>query len=485
MLRHVYQFRNGRWSDRLTPFAIGVVGVAAISAAIGAITHIGGGVPPLSAAYLLFVLWMAARYGWWPAFWTAVLSSLVYDFFFVPPALSFVPLTAEDWEEAVMLLVFALAGGRITASIASRMAEAAARARESGSLYDLAVTGLNDPEGLSMLSNLCERAREVGQLTTISLVEVRAGEARTVAGDELSEDQLHEARHAYEQGTDPYPGVLDGQLTRLRSHLLQAGSTFIVLPSGIAVLGLPARLPDETDRRMLAALLGLASLAINRRRMAGAMEDERHRIARDIHDDTLQTLGAIALRLDLLREEIRETRQREVMEQLLALVRDSSDRLRSMVFELRSDLLEEGLARAITAATRDQALQAGIAHRVTGHLAVEPPVEVALALYRIAQEALTNVRKHAQASRVEVSLAQEDGSLCLRIVDDGRGFEVAAATGPPTGTQGRTPRFGLRSMSERAGLVGGQLTVRSEPSQGTVLEARVPVSAGARSLMAG
>jgi signal transduction histidine kinase len=156
-----------------------------------------------------------------------------------------------------------------------------------------------------------------------------------------------------------------------------------------------------------------------------------------------------------------------------------------MVFELRSDLLEEGLATAITAATRDQACQAGIEHRVTGHITGEPPVEVALALYRIAQEALTNVRKHARASRVEVSLAQEDGSLCLRIVDDGRGFEVAAAAGLPKGTQGRTPRFGLRSMSERARLVGGQLTVRSEPAQGTVLEARVPVSAGARSVMAG
>jgi signal transduction histidine kinase len=384
-----------------------------------------------------------------------------------------------------MLLVFALAGGRITASIASRMTEAAARARESASLYDLAVTALGDREGLSMLSNLCERAREVGQLSTISLVEVRAGEARTVAGDELSEDQLHEARRAYEQGADPCPGVLDGQLTRLRSHPLLAGYAYIALPSGIAVLGLPARLPDETDCRMLAALVGMASLALNRRRMAGAMEEERHRIARDIHDDTLQSLGAITLRLDLQREEIRDTRQREVIDQLLALARDSSDRLRSMVFELRSDLLEEGLATAIMAATCDQALQAGIEHRVTGHLTAEPPFEVALAVYRIAQEALTNVRKHARASWVEVSLAEEDGALCLRVVDDGRGFEVAAAAGLPMGTQGRARRFGLRSMSERAGLVGGQLAVRSAPGQGTVLEARVPVSAGAMPLTAG
>jgi signal transduction histidine kinase len=463
-----------------------VLGVIAISVAIGAIKDIGSPVPSLSSAYLLLVLWMAARHGWWPALGTAVLSFLVYDFCFIPPYLAFIPLSARDWEDAVLLLVFALAGGRVTASIASRMAEAAARARESATLYDLAVTALRDRESISVLSNLCERARQVGQLTTISLVEVRPGEARTVAGDELSEDQLYEARRAYEERTDLGSGVVDGQLTRLRSDPSEAGSEYVVFPSGIAVLGLPARPPDETDRRLLAALLGLTSLVLDGRRMAAVMEEERDRIARDIHDDTLQALGAMALRLDLVREEIGDTRQRQVIEQLLALARDSSDRLRSIVFELRSDLLEEGLATAIRAATRDQALQAGIGHRVTGRLTAEPPIEVAVALYRIAQEALTNVRKHGQASRVEVSLAEEGGALRLRVVDDGTGFDVAAATEkPPAGTQGRTRRFGLRSMSERARLVGGQLTVRSVPGQGTVVEARVPVSARRRPLTAG
>jgi signal transduction histidine kinase len=473
-------------SKRLTPFAIGVVGVAAISVAIGAIRGLGSPVPSLNSAYLLLALWMAARHGWWPALWTAMLSFLVYDFVFIPPYHAFIPITTRDWEEAVLLLVFALAGGRFTASIASRMAEAAARARESGTLYDLALTALRDREAMSVLSNLSERARQVGQLTAISLVEVRPGEARTVAGDELSEDQLDEARRAYEERSDLGSGVLDAQLSRLRSHPPQAGFEYMVFPSGIAVIGLPARLLDETDRRLLAALLGLTSLVLDGRRMAVVMEEERERIARDIHDDTLQTLGAMALRLDLLREQIGDSCQREVIEQQLALVRDSSDRLRSIVFELRSDLLEEGLATAIRAATRDQALQAGIEHRVTGRLTAEPPVEVAVALYRIAQEALTNVRKHGQASRVEVSLGEEGGGLRLRVVDDGKGFDVAAATGRlPTGGQGRTRHFGLRSMSERARLVGGQLTVRSVPGQGTVVEARVPVSARTRPLAAG
>jgi signal transduction histidine kinase len=234
------------------------------------------------------------------------------------------------------------------------------------------------------------------------------------------------------------------------------------------------------------ALLGLTSLVLERRRTAAVMEEERERIARDIHDDTLQTLGAMALRLDLLREEIRDTRQREVIEQLLPLVRDSSDHLRTIVFELRSDLLAEGLATAIGAATRDQAAQAGFEHRVTVRLSAEPPVEVALALYRIAQEALTNVRKHGEATRVDVCLAEENGALCLRVVDDGKGFEVTATTEKlPTGARARTHRFGLRSMSERAQLVGGQLTVRSAPGQGTVVEARVPVGATARTLTAG
>jgi signal transduction histidine kinase len=464
-----------------------VVGVAAISVAIGAIRALGDPIPTLSSAYLLIVLWVAARHGWWAALWTAVLSFLVYDLVFVPPHLGLIPGSAGDWEDAVLLLAFALVGGRLTASIASCRAEASARARESGVLYDLAITALRDREGLSVLSNLLERAREVGQLTAISLVEVRPGETRTVAGDELSEDQLHEARHAYEEGgTDLGSLVLDGRLTRLRGHPPRARTDFLVLHSGVVVLGLPARRPDETDCRLMAALLGLASLVLNRRSMAAVMEEERERIARDIHDDTLQTMGALALRLDLLREEIRHPRQREVMEQLLALARDSSDRLRSIVFELRADLLEEGLATAIRAATRDQALQAGIEHRVTGRLTAEPPVEVALALYRIAQEALTNVRKHGQASRVEVSLAEESGALGLRVVDDGRGFEVAAtAERLPDGAHSQARRFGLRSMSERARLVGGQLTVQSVPGQGTVVEARVPVSTRATPLAAG
>jgi signal transduction histidine kinase len=370
--------------------------------------------------------------------------------------------------------------------IASRMAEATARARESGTLYDFAIAALRDREAIAVLSNLCERAREAGQLTAISLVEVRPGEARTLAGDELSEDQLHQARRAYEEGTDPGSGVLDCQLTELQSRPPKAGTEYVVLRGGIAVIGLPARLPDESEGRLVTALLGLTSLVLERRRTAAVMEEERERIARDIHDDTLQTLGAMALRLDLLREEIRDTRQREVIEQLLPLVRDSSDHLRTIVFELRSDLLAEGLATAIGAATRDQAAQAGFEHRVTVRLSAEPPVEVALALYRIAQEALTNVRKHGEATRVDVCLAEENGALCLRVVDDGKGFEVAAATERlPTGAQARTHRFGLRSMSERAQLVGGQLTVRSAPGQGTVVEARVPVGATARTLTAG
>jgi signal transduction histidine kinase len=329
-----------------------------------------------------------------------------------------------------------------------------------------------------VLSNLCERAREVGRLSTISVLEIGPGQARIVAGDERSEDQLREARSAYRAGTDRGSSALGGHVTRLPGPPLHEGVEYIVLSDGIVVLGVPPVGLDEADRRLLEALLGLASLLLNRRRTASAMEEERQRIARDIHDDTLQTLGAMALRLDLLREEIGDARQRAVIEQLLPLARDSSERLRSLVTELRSDLLEEGLVAALAAATRDQALQAGIEHRVSGGLITEPPPEVALAVYRIAQEALTNVRKHAGASRVELALAVECGALQLRVFDDGEGFDVAAASETPTGAPLRTRRFGLRSMSERAHLAGGQLTVRSVPGLGTVVEARVPVGAG-------
>ncbi|HEY2704061.1 MAG TPA: sensor histidine kinase [Candidatus Dormibacteraeota bacterium] len=210
--------------------------------------------------------------------------------------------------------------------------------------------------------------------------------------------------------------------------------------------------------------------------MAAAMEEERRRIARDIHDDTLQTLGAMALRLDLLCEEILDPRQRRVVEDQRELARDASERLRSIVFELRSDHLEEGLAAALRAAARDQALRAGLELRMSVRLRSEPPLEVALGLYRIAQEALTNVRKHGGASTVEVSLREDGGALCLRVVDDGGGFEVAGERA--TGLQAGARRFGLRSMRERAELAGGQLTVMSAPGQGTVVEARIPVGSG-------
>jgi signal transduction histidine kinase len=98
-----------------------------------------------------------------------------------------------------------------------------------------------------------------------------------------------------------------------------------------------------------------------------------------------------------------------------------------------------------------------------------------VALYRIVQEALTNVRKHAKASRVKLTLREADGHVTLEIEDDGRGF-----ASQPSQSQRTPTSFGLTGMAERASLIGGELSVRSTPGRGTVVTVRVPTRAEAR-----
>jgi two-component system sensor histidine kinase KdpD len=271
---------GGSLVARLAPFGAGVVGVAAVTAAIGVIRP-WFDIPALTAAYLLLVLWLGARYGWPPAVWTAVLAFGVYEWFFVPPYGTIYIGALHDAINLVLLLGFALAGGRITASIAARMARERARARESGTLYDLAVAALREPDGTAALTDLCRRARQAGRLTTMALVDMGAGDAGVVAGDALTEEQLTRARWAYEKRTDLGARLHDGELTRIRTHPAELSPACVVLPGGVAVVGIPAHDSDQADRRLLAALLGLASLLLDRRHAAVATRRARELEASD------------------------------------------------------------------------------------------------------------------------------------------------------------------------------------------------------------
>ncbi len=205
------------------------------------------------------------------------------------------------------------------------------------------------------------------------------------------------------------------------------------------------------------------------RRALAAQEDERLRIARGLHDEVGQVLTGVLLQLDSLAGVDAEERRREVAETTQA-VRQALEEVRRIGQELRPEMLEHlGLVSALTELSSKFADQSGI--EVERRFAPSLPslsAEAELTIYRVAQESLTNIARHAHAHRVEVSLQRGAESVVLRIVDDGRGFDRTASM---------NGHGGLRGMRERAVLVGGALAIKPGIPGG--VEVRLEVPAGA------
>lgn len=205
------------------------------------------------------------------------------------------------------------------------------------------------------------------------------------------------------------------------------------------------------------------------RRATDAQEAERLRIARGLHDEVGQVLTGVLLQLDAFTDAEPAGRRRQV-EETKAAVRQALEEVRRIAQELRPELLEHlGLVSALTELARKFAEQSGIDvdYRFAPNL---PHLSSAaeLAVYRVAQESLTNIARHAQASRVELTLESGAGSVVLRIADDGRGMSAAS-------TNGRNG--GLRGMREHAVLVGGALAVRPGRAAGVEVRLEVPAEA--------
>jgi len=193
------------------------------------------------------------------------------------------------------------------------------------------------------------------------------------------------------------------------------------------------------------------------RRVLRAQESERLRIAGELHDEVGQVLTGVLLQLES------EGRSEEAK----AAVRQALEEVRRIMRELRPEMLEHlGLVSALTELSRKFADQSGlvIERRFADDL---PPLsdDAELAVYRIAQESLTNVARHADASHVEVTLQAGAGSVVLRVVDDGHGLDESAAL---------NGHGGLRGMRERAMLVGGALAVKRAPDGGVEVRLEVP-----------
>ncbi|MBI2238972.1 MAG: PAS domain-containing protein [Actinobacteria bacterium] len=220
------------------------------------------------------------------------------------------------------------------------------------------------------------------------------------------------------------------------------------------------RASDETRRKLLA-------------RLVSAQEEERQRIAGDIHDDPLQKVAAVSLRLGTLRMKLTDPTLLALVEQLQQNVDVAIERLRNLLFELRPHTLDTGgLADALNEYIQQPGSGDGIEYSLENQLVDEPVGEVRDIAYRITQEALNNVRKHARAKKVDVLLQSRDGGVFIRVRDDGVGMSLQNVDGVLPG------HLGLTSMRERAELAGGSARISSAPGAGTTIEFWLPSGAG-------
>jgi signal transduction histidine kinase len=213
---------------------------------------------------------------------------------------------------------------------------------------------------------------------------------------------------------------------------------------------------DATRRRLLA-------------RLVRAQEEERQTIASDIHDDSIQVMTAVGMRLYSLRKRLSEEDQVAAVDDFARSITEATRRLRSLMFELRPPALDrEGLTAALRLYIDQTTEEDGPDYALDDRLTVEPSPEIRAVVYRIVQEALTNIRKHAQAKRVAILVESTDGGVRVRIADDGVGL--------PEGQSDRSApgHMGLSAMRERAEMAAGWWRIESAPGQGAVVEFWIP-----------
>jgi signal transduction histidine kinase len=233
----------------------------------------------------------------------------------------------------------------------------------------------------------------------------------------------------------------------------------------------------DDDLRLAETLAARAAAAVDLservsrdvvRRVVEAQELERARLARELHDETGQALTSILLGLKPLEETAATDDARSAIALLRELVVSTLQDVRRLAVELRPSALDDfGLVTAVERLVDGFRDQSALAVDLEAQLGEERlPSEVETAFYRIVQEALTNIVKHAGATRVSIVLTRRDGSVAAVVEDDGAGFDVNA-----TSEDG----LGLVGMRERIGLVGGRLRIESAHGSGTTVRAEVPL----------
>jgi nitrate/nitrite-specific signal transduction histidine kinase len=373
---------------------------------------------------------------------------------------------------------------RLAHDIGERNAELESRNAALRAVYDvsLAVSGQADPQ--QTIATILDRARELLHTDAALLaVEGTAGELRLVASSAVPGTLL---------GDEPgAPSPERAESSDLDSFLrpgrrIRVSAPVVLGDKRVGTLALASRDTrrfSPTQVETLSALATQVGLALEAARLqdelqALAVQGERERIAREMHDGLAQVLGYVNTKSQAIDELLADGRvadARAQLGQLTAAARSLYVDVREAILTLSSPVPpDRGVAAALEEYAALYAESSKLAVRyVASPEAARAPMSAAVQaeVFRIAREALTNVRKHARAGRVGISLERRDREVVLRIEDDGVGFEAALLTRGPE----KWPHFGLAGMRERAESVGGHISWTSKPGAGAVVELCVPV----------
>ena len=423
-----------------------------------------------------------------------LLRGVAYGNLYLTEKAGGVPFTDED-EELTMLL-----------------SSQAAVAIENARLYEAATRWLKQLESLNEVSNalvsetdlsrlldlVAARLRELVQarLVLIALpvssgeliVRATSGEgADALAGMRLDKDASKVGRVLARRRSERVDSMIEdlevdqevgrrlGARTGLYVPMILRDRPIGIISAHDKQVG-DARFTDE-DVRLAETFAARAAAAVDLservasdalRRVVSAQELERQRLARELHDETGQALTSILLGLKSFEDAASPEDVAAATSELRELVVSTLQDVRRLALELRPKALDDfGLVSALERLIETFREQTGIQVDLEPRLGNERlPPDVETTLYRITQEALTNVVKHARAKRVSIVLTRRDGSVTAVIEDDGRGFGER---------QTDEDGLGLLGMSERIALVDGRLNVESSPGSGTTLSIEVPV----------
>ncbi|MBS3911523.1 MAG: PAS domain S-box protein [Hydrogenophaga sp.] len=270
--------------------------------------------------------------------------------------------------------------------------------------------------------------------------------------------------------------TLHGEIVRHDGRLREVEIVVAPLPDQertfvqMVITDVTARLQEK--RALLHSRRTLRELSAS---LVAAREEERRRIARELHDELGQRLTALKLELAAQQQDGRTGELAERTQAMMDMVDETVSAVRRIAMDLRPPMLDDlGLSAAIEWLTHDFERRSGI--KITLRLVTRPesiPQNIATAVYRIVQEALTNMARHAHASQAVLSIETRARYLLLTVEDDGQGFPKDPAP-PPRGS------FGLIGIRERVHMLGGQFTLKNAPSGGARLVVRLPLLAACR-----